>query len=117
MMSFGPGATKAATGVPAGHGFEDHKAKGVGEAREDEYIGVGKVLRQLVTRLAAGKVYVSCTCVFSSSSCGPGPDHDLGAGQVEIEEGLDILLHRHPADIGEDRFGQVLVDTAINAAL
>ena len=40
-------------------------------------------------------------------------DDHLGAGQVQAGEGLDVLLHRHPADVEEDRPGQALEDVRL----
>ena len=65
--------------------------------------------RELLARFRAGEhdILVAPLQVFQLRA---GTDHDLGAGKIEIEEGLDILLHRNAPDIDEDRAFQALVD-------
>jgi len=85
----------------AGQRFEHDQPKGVGQARED---------RDVAGRVGADKIVPGHwaeefhTGVFLRHRLArrPGADHDLGAGEVEGEERLDVLLHRDAADIEED---------------
>ncbi len=90
-MSLGPATGKAATGDAACQGLEDHQTECVGEARKDEDISRGIEPCQILAHFLAeedgpGKAR------FQIGMLRPIADHDLAAGQVQPQEGLDILL-------------------------
>jgi len=88
-------------GHAARHGFQQDQAERVGEAREDEDVGRGVCLGQLLAVLRPGEDGVR---VFLGEGSGlrPSPRQHLLARQIEGQECLDVLLNRDPADIEED---------------
>ena len=93
-------------GDAAGHGFEHDQAEGVGFAGEDHDVGGGEVSCQVAVFPVAEEVGLGIfrLQVFKG---GAVTDDDFGAGQVEVEEIGDVLLHRHPAEVEGDGTGQV----------
>ena len=101
-----PGDVERSHRGAAGQRLQDDEAECVGQAREDEDVaaGIGGGELRAVTR--AGEVDRG----MGAAQCGElraAADHYLGARQVEVEKGADILLHRNPADIGEHRARQI----------
>ena len=94
-------------GRSRGHGLEDHQAEGVGPTGEDEDIGVGEAAGQVLTKFGAQELGLGIFRLQLLAGRAVADD-DLGARQVGLEKGLDILLDRHPADIEEERPGPVL---------
>ena len=92
---------------PRRHGLQDHEAEGVGPAREDKDIGVPETPGQLPAE-AGPKEFGVRIFLFQLGPRRTVADHDLGARQVRLEEGLDILLDCHPADIQPEGPGPVL---------
>ena len=106
-----PGDRKGGNRQPAGERFEQHQAKGIGLARKYEHVGGGVDLGQFgaVPRAQEHRIRIFS---LQRQACRPVADHNLGARQIEIEEGLEVLFDRHPADIEEDRHWQAQIDRA-----
>ena len=85
----------------ASHGFEQDDAKGIRAARKHEYVGRRKVLSQLLPVLVTRKDHVRMTCL-QRFECRPPSNHVFGARHLELEEGLEILLHGDPAGVQKD---------------
>ena len=89
-----------------GERLEEHDAEGVGPAREDEDVGAGIGLGQRLAGPHAEEVGLRVRRLERRQRR-PVADHHLAAGQVEGEEGADVLLDRDPADEEEDGARQV----------
>jgi len=86
----------------AGQRLEIDQAEGVGAAGEHQDVGRrqmrGKIRAEAITGEDRARM----------APLQPGPlravtDHDPGAGPIHVEEGIDVLFHRHAADVG--RYG------------
>jgi hypothetical protein len=89
------------------HGFQNHQAEGVGPAGEDEDVRVAETARQLLAEAGAEEFGLRILLLQLGARRAIA-DHDLGAGQVLFEEGFDVLLDRHPADVEEEGSRPVL---------
>ncbi len=87
---------------PASHGFDQHQPEGIGTAREHEDTRLPVDLGELGVRLHAkeGRVGVALPQRLDRR---PAASDPLLAWQFEVEEGLDVLLHRHPPGVQEHR--------------
>ena len=84
-----------------GQRLEQHDAEGVGEAREDEHVGGGIDPRQILARQGAEEAGLRISSLELAAGRAVADD-DLRAGQIEAQEGLEVLLHGDAADIEED---------------
>ena len=82
----------------ATHRLQIDQTECVGPAGEDKNIGIGEPARQFGTefRTREDRVRIALLQFLTLRAV---THHHLGAGQVELEKGLDILLDRDPADI------------------
>ena len=94
----------------AGQRLELHDAERVGQARKDEHIRRGDDGRRQLAVSSRPRNFTSGKRRRSSASCGPVADHHLGAGQIEREEGFEILLDGDAPDADEDRPRQIESD-------
>ena len=79
------------------HGLEHHQAKGIGPAGEHEHVGRRVHARQLLAGQHAQPAHLrvaGAQLVLHRADAA----HHLGAGQVQLQKGLDVLLVRHTAD-------------------
>ena len=111
ITSRGPVTGKAATGSAAGERLEQHQAKGVGLAREHEDVGGRIDLRQFLAMPGAQKHRIRIFPLQRRAGRAIADD-ELGAGQIEIEERLEILFDRDAADAEEHRLRQAEVGGA-----
>ena len=89
-------------GRTARHRLDQHQSEGIGAARKDQDVGL---------LVAVGKVGAGARTVkhrVRKRGLQPGArwsvaDHPLGAREIEPQEGFDVLFHRQPADIQENR--------------
>ncbi|MGY3357596.1 hypothetical protein ACVWZK_004259 [Bradyrhizobium sp. GM0.4] len=95
----------------ARQGFEQNEAERVGLARKHEDIGGRVDVRQLLAMLFAEEDRVRIGLLQRDTRRAVTDDH-LGAGQLEVEERLEILLHRDPTDREEHRRRQAEIDRA-----
>ena len=111
MTSRGPGDRKRRDRQAAGQRLEQHQAEGVGLAREHEDVG-GRI--DLGQFLAVPRAEEHRLRIFplQRRARRPVADDQLGAGQIEIEERLEILLDRDAADAEKHRRRQAEVDLA-----
>ena len=103
---------EARDGRAGRHSFEDDKAERVGEAREDEAVGVGETRAEFLALFHAEEVRVLVLflqCVEQRSVA----DDNFGAGQVGLEEGRDVFLDGDAADIEPDRLLHAFEGAAI----
>ena len=98
----GPGHRKRRDRQAARQRLQQHQAEGVGLAREHEDVGGGIDLRQFLAVPRAEKHRFRIVSLQRRARRPVADDH-LGAGQIEIEEGLEILLDRDAADTEKDR--------------
>ncbi len=106
MTSFGPVTGNAATGVPQASASSCTTPKRVGQAREHEDVGGGEMRGQILPLLLAEENRVGIF-LFQCRPLRAVADHDLGARQVERQEGVEVLLHRDAAHGHEDRPRQI----------
>ena len=107
----GAGDRKSGNRQAAGQRLEQHQAKRVGLAREHEDVGGRIDLRQF---LAVPRAQEHRIRIFPLQRRARRAiaDDELGAGQIEIEEGFEILFDRDAADAEEHRPRQAEVDAA-----
>ena len=84
------------------HGLEQHHAEGVGAAREHEHVGRGVAFGERLAGLLAGEQHVGIAR-RQLLELRAAADHHLAAGQIEIEERVDVLLGRDASDVEEHR--------------
>ena len=87
----------------AGQRLQHHQAEGVGAAGKDEDVAGRHRPRPAPRPTAAPRNLASGYCARQRVARRAVADHHLGAGQIEREEGLDVLLDRDAADIEPDR--------------
>src|SRR5262245_22780840 len=92
-------------------GFQQHKPEGVGLAGEYEDIAGRIYLCELFAMPRAEEYGLRIPALQFRPRRTVADDY-LGAGQIEIEEGLQVLLDRDPADAQEHRRRQADVDVA-----
>lgn len=88
----GPGDRIGGDGQAAGHGFQQHQAEGVGFAGEYEDVG-GVHLGQFGLLHHAKVIRVGIAGAQAGQRRAVA-HHPLGAGQIQLQEGLDILFDR-----------------------
>src|SRR5882757_4707134 len=84
-----------------GERLDHDQTERVGAAGEDEAVGLGIAHRQLVgvDRAEEARIPVAA---FEILELRAAAYHPLGARQIEIEEGLDVLLDREPSGVEPD---------------
>ena len=97
-----PGLRKGGDRRAAGHRLQDHQPEGVGARREHRHVGAGVSRGERRAVPPAGEARRG-EARSQRLALRAVAHHHLGAGQVEAEEGLDVLLHRQPAGVQEDR--------------
>ena len=88
-------------GQPAGQGLQQDKAEGVGAAGKDKDIAAGIGAYQCFAGQVAEEFRVR-VFLHQRGFRRAVADNHLGAGQIEGEEGLDVLFDRDAADIDPD---------------
>ncbi|MGY4334449.1 hypothetical protein ACVWWG_008866 [Bradyrhizobium sp. LB7.2] len=91
--------------------FEEDQAKRVGLARKHEDVGGRVNVRQFLAVFFAEEDRVRIGLLQRDTPRTVADDH-LGAGQIEVKECLEVLLHRDPADREEHRCRQTEIDRA-----
>lgn len=86
------------------HGFEHDDAECVGQAGEDEDIGSGIGLDQIVSPEDSRKIDFRIKFTQLDTGGAVADDHLL-SGEVQLEEGRQILLHGDPAYV--EKYGTV----------
>ena len=111
ITSRGPVTGKRRDRQAAGQRFEQHQPERVGPARKHEDVGGRIGLRQ---RFALPRAEKHRLRVFSRQRRARRSiaDDQFGAGQIEVEKRLEILLHRDAADTQKDRARQAEVNRA-----
>ena len=93
----------------AGERFELHDAERVGQARKGEDIGSRDMRREIAVFQQAEELRLREPPAQLGLLRAMADDH-LGAGQVERQEGFEVLLDRDPPDADEDRPRKVEID-------
>ena len=86
--------------------LDQHDAEGVGPRREDEHVGAGVDPRQRFAVQRAEEMRVR-EAPLEAGARRPVADDDHRARQLELQQRLEVLLHRDATDAEEDRPRQV----------
>src|SRR4029077_10245364 len=107
----GTGDRKSGNRQAAGQRLQQDETKGVGLAREYENIGRRIDFRQFLAVPRTEKNRIR-KFPLQRRTGRTVADHELGAGQIEFQEGLEILFDRNSPDAEEYRRRQTQVDGA-----
>src|SRR5690606_27181861 len=88
--------------------LKQHQAEGVGAAREHEDVGAREDAGEVLTDLGAEEDGGGIGALELVER-GAAADDELGAGEIEPEEGLEVLFHGDATDVEEHGPGMAQV--------